>query len=640
MPLDRDSRCRKCHARKSRCPGGQPRRSCVQLGCAAECTYPKRDRQVKVSQSYLESLLHENERLRTRAREGESEGEPQEIDSRMDAPSQNPLLDEKPWFLTINSSSVPILIGEVADAAFATRFRQLLKGQALGHIPRISYPGNDQIAELACNGCPRPPPTYAHFLIRAALKGLDGLFHIVQNSYVWELLKQFLQTPQSINSLSECKILALFALGELYSSRSQTQSTRIPGLAYFSHASRAHGKLEERPCVDSIEISLLLCLYALCVNRRHSAYFLASSAVRHGVVMGLHFNLPDAQIRDPEFKEHLKRLWWTSYILDHMCASISSQIVSIPDHEIFVDLPTSIRVNGPRQSDLDYTDWIIARVQLAKHTREAIQSIYGRQRQNESFLRRVQYALRDLKNWLSNLPDDIRMDSESSHLKPERTRSLHLAFNQSVILATRPVLLHLLRMHKDSSRDTPATEEQNVQTLADACIRCARHSYATVVECWLEGSFKTFDYLNTQYLFSSATILAISSLLSGSEDSKDQEDFDFACQLLQKLHDSGSPAAAEFCRHIEAMRKDMQCFVAETQPPELNESEVNDASTLGDGNLFESAIQSGQFMTSGMALAEPSLEAFLQSEQSPSQVNLFLDSAQLEGLYWPANDLL
>lgn len=175
-----------------------------------------------------------------------------------DEPSQNPLLDEKPWFLPINSSKVPILIGEVADTVFATRLRQLITGKTLSHIPRIAYPGHDRILELAKIEIPQPRAPHARFLLRVALKFLDGSFHVARKSLVCDLLEQFLHAPESLDALSTCKIFALQALGELHSSRFQNPETPLAGLAYYSHASRAHGLLEERPCVDSIEVSLIL----------------------------------------------------------------------------------------------------------------------------------------------------------------------------------------------------------------------------------------------------------------------------------------------------------------------------------------------------------------------------------------------
>lgn len=175
-----------------------------------------------------------------------------------DEPSQNPLLDEKPWFLPIHSTKVPILIGEVADTVFATRLRQLITGKTLSHIPRTAYPGHDQILELANIEILQPRASHARFLLRIAMKFLEGSFHIVRKSQVCDLLEQFLRLPQSLDSLSTCKIYALLALGELHFSRFQSPETQLAGLAYYSHASRAHGLLEERPSVDSIEVSLIL----------------------------------------------------------------------------------------------------------------------------------------------------------------------------------------------------------------------------------------------------------------------------------------------------------------------------------------------------------------------------------------------
>ncbi|EXL98001.1 hypothetical protein FOIG_09559 [Fusarium odoratissimum NRRL 54006] len=527
------------------------------MNCQADCLYPKRDRQIKISQNYIESLVRENQELRSRSRQDRTEApatqqstdDAAENEAQLDSPStsepsHNPVLDEKPWFLSTRSSEIPILIGEVADAAFATRFRQLLTDQALNHTLRTSYPDNSQIAELAQAECPFVNATHARFLVRGALKTLDGSFHIVRKSRISELLEQHLQTPHTFNAVSRCKITTLLALGELYSSFCQAQGTSTPGLAFFSHASKMHDLLQERPSVDTVEVSLLLCLYALSINRRHSAYFLASSAVRHCLVMGLHFNLPDSQLEDLETKEHLNRLWWSAYIMDHITASISSQIASVSDDDIFVNLPSSTRVIGPRQDDFQHTELLVARIQLARVTRSIIKSVYGRAQETKPFLQRVQHALQDLKQWLQGLPPDIQMDSESLQSKPIAVQSLHLPFNQSVILATRPVLLYMLRMHKEAKGDTPATAERmisnNVKTLAEACVRCARHSYATVVESLIEGTFKTFDYFNTRYLFSSATILAVSSLLEGPDSPEDGENFEFASQLIQNLRDSGN----------------------------------------------------------------------------------------------------
>lgn len=146
--------------------------------------------------------------------------------------------------------------------------------------------------------------------------------------------------------------------------------------------------------------------------------------------MGLHFNLPESQLADAAAREHLNRIWWSSYVLDHTSEAITSHIVSIADAEVFADLPSGTRVEGSEAGDFENTDCTLARIGLARITRRMIQSVYGRAEQRESFLQRVQYALRDLKQWLGGLPPGIRMDSQASPEQAGPAQSLHLAFNQ------------------------------------------------------------------------------------------------------------------------------------------------------------------------------------------------------------------
>lgn len=176
-------------------------------------------------------------------------------------------------------------------------------------------------------------------------------------------------------------------------------------------------------------------------------------------------------------------------------------------------------------------------------------------------------------------------------------------------------------------------------TLAEACIRCARHSCRLLTECWIDGSFATFDYFYTQYLFSASTILAISSLLNGKESQNDREQFEEAAQFLSQLRDNGNFAAGEFCQHIDAMK----AMMAAAHARRGGYSVAGDASTLlGDATAtFGDAMSiaqpfTAQNTTAGMALAEPSLQELLAQPILDLQfidASIYNDGAQ--GLYWP-----
>ncbi|KAI0899103.1 fungal-specific transcription factor domain-containing protein [Annulohypoxylon nitens] len=631
--------CRKCHAKKVKCLGGRPCQSCVQLKCESECVYPRRDRQIKISQSYIERILKENQSLKARLEQaGQSrttfESDHQrstEHGSSAEEPSKNPLLDERPWFLPITSSKIPIFIGELADPAFATRFRQIISKDPLNHIPRTNYPNSDQIMVLMDSGLPKLSHTHARFLLRTALSYLEGHYHIVRKSAASVLLDRYMHEPALLALLSRCKIHALFALGELFSSRYGSSTKEAPGLSFFSYATKAYGLLYERPSIDCIEVCLLLSLYSLSINRRHSAYFLASSAVRHCLVSGLHFNLSDSQFTDSGTREHLSRLWWSSYLLDRMNAMISSQVPSVSDDENFADLPSDAKLSPFDREDFSNTDYLASKVSLARLISKIARRIYSRNAHNEPFLRRVQSSLIELERWNHDLPESLQVRSQSTPPKPE-VISLNLFFNQSLIMATRPILLHVLRLQKKAAQEgfqENHFHSDNTKALAEVCIQCARHSYTMVTDSWIAGTFYTYDYFNTQYLFSATTILAIASLINNLTAQKDREMFEFAGQLMRKLRDAGSYPATEFCRHLDGIEADIR-----------NLEQVDQTSQVAnDEQQGENQPEAPCFTPSGMIFTDPSICSFLsQNEFSPEQPGDFLDNLTLEGIYWPTPD--
>ena len=218
--------------------------------------------------SYIDHLLAENEKLRHS--NGDHRGSEPPLPAslpadtnpapgeRSNGPVHNPLFDDRPWFLRISTSEAPALIGEAADAAFATRFRQVLSDTQLSHIPRIHYPSDDMILSLSSSRLPPPTPGRARFLLKSALTAITGPYHMVLKSAVVDGLEKFLRNPEDCGFFLTCKIWALLALGELYSTRSVSSEIAFPGLSYYAQAFKVTQALQERPCIDSIEVLLLL----------------------------------------------------------------------------------------------------------------------------------------------------------------------------------------------------------------------------------------------------------------------------------------------------------------------------------------------------------------------------------------------
>ncbi|KFH46976.1 putative transcriptional regulatory protein-like protein [Hapsidospora chrysogenum ATCC 11550] len=98
--------------------------------------------------------------------------------------------------------------------------------------------------------------------------------------------------------------------------------------------------LSEQPRIDCVEVLVMLSIYSLAMNRRHSEYCMVGYVVRFSVIMGLHLNVPRHQLPSRELREHRNRVWWTAYILDRSWACMLRKPVSIQDEDIDVDLPS------------------------------------------------------------------------------------------------------------------------------------------------------------------------------------------------------------------------------------------------------------------------------------------------------------
>ncbi|CAK3837103.1 related to positive activator of transcription [Lecanosticta acicola] len=564
MPTKRSIACSTCHKRKIKCSfTGPPCSACAES--SSECRFPTKDKNIKVRKRYHEHLIEENKRLsalvstintpaQSPAEGTTNDDNPQ---PRADNADRNPMVEERPWFMAHKASDLPIHIGEAADAAFATRLRQAASGRSVNHMPRVQYLGDDAMRSLAdSSSLELPSASRLRYLIDVAMNTVCKTWHIVRRSVVNDSVDKVLSDPSSCDWLSACRIWALLALGEAYSSRCTLPDTPFPGSKYFARAMAMVAIPSERPRLATIEIYLLLSIYSSVVNRRHTATFMASYALRIAVIIGLHIEISESQLKDRMLREHRCRLWWTVYCFDRMWASKIGWPPSIQDKSIEIDLPSDQGLPPDARADLHDAEHMIFVVRLARLTNSTVSSLYVRKRQQTSFSERVQVAVRSLTDWAADLPPRLQLDMTEGAPNPRHVTYMHLSFNQSVIVTTRPILLHILRQRRLGHSNNSFPE--SAASLTTACIRCARQSLELLKRAWTDGTVATFDYFNTQYIFSAATILALSVFLRGNDWSKDYEDFQMAVQFLQQLDRSGNFAAKEYSMHIDAIRTTLE----------------------------------------------------------------------------------
>ncbi|RAQ42066.1 fungal specific transcription factor [Aspergillus flavus] len=615
--------CHRCHSHKVKCSGEQPCARCSQAGCGDECQYTVRDRKLKVNESYIDQLLSENSRLKEQIRTSSTPNPSPASTADIAVPPQesyhslqNPLFGERAWFYPYDSTAPPIYMGDAACTAFATRLRQFLtEDPNTAHVARTQYTPESSLLEGEAHW---PSLAQARLLVKIAFNQLSRVYHLFLRKSTLEQLESLYRLPNLRDDPAlTCKFFSLFALGEVYSSRSISSPTsRVPGTRYYVRAMGIIPILPERPGMIHIESLLLLSLYSYFLNRRHSAYTLIGSAMRLGLILGLNHNIPARQCTDPTEREHRVRLWWAIYIFDRMYTSKIGLPLQIRDDDIYVDLPTA--VNSPdAEEQFSDTAYLVSSIRLARIIGQIVEKIYTRKPHQESFLQREQQLLLALQDWVQSLPAHIKLPAVETPQK--HVVSLHLQFNQCVILATRPILLHALfqqRAHRENHEDTP----QPVITLSEACIHAARHSHTLITEEWVNGSLPMYGYFYAQYLFSSAIILVMSGLLPSIGTTADLEFLETAIEILRRMKYHGNLAAAEFYENLKRVK---QCLPTGSgsisiphdgrgYTPEKSRLSVGGAANVDqilDPNSIATVPVAG--LTTEMAFLEPTMQDFL-----------------------------
>lgn len=221
-----------------------------------------------------------------------------------------------------------------------------------------------------------------------------------------------------------------------------------------------------------------------------------------------------------------------------------------------------------------------------------------------------------------------------------RSSYTRLILHYYVILATRPLLLHTLRLEIAASRADPSTTSPRIPPSAtafsQACIRSARHSTRLLTRAWIDGNFVTFDCFYTQSLFSSLIILAVSSLLDGIGSRQDREAYEEASRLLEQLKTAGNLVAQECSRHVEAIEGTMLAHLHIDLKPQSDDAGKHSSQTVSQ---IERSGADVVVPASGMPWPEQQQPSFQELLYQPvmdfTSLDFVVREDYLPDAYWP-----
>lgn len=396
--------------------------------------------------------------------------------------------NQAPWFDNRNVFQTPVLISEAVDAAFATRFRQVISNPQVpepAHLLRVNYANNEALIALRGSNIEWPSLARAGFLIEAATRYINRNYYLVYRKSVMEgLSRSFLETPQR-ESVMHCKYWVLFAIGELCATKtSVTQS--YPGMSYFAEASKMLGHLDERPGTDSIEALLLL----VSSIAPPFSPLLTSSSSRYthwrSIDDTAHTSFQEQRCVQPSSWAYISTYPnHNSPILPHEivardsfgrhtcsteCGGANLGLpAAIQDDEIEVDLPSipsptgSFQVGDGSRDDFQFA-YHVANIELARHLNSVIRSVYRRTHHHDIHLAtRVQGSLQDLQSWVDRLPPHLQIDPSA-----ETGQDLNAVFLNLLFYQVRRVVIYIHSMCLFPFTRSPQHAQYRV-TFSDIC---------------------------------------------------------------------------------------------------------------------------------------------------------------------------
>ncbi|RAH71354.1 Zn(II)2Cys6 transcription factor [Aspergillus aculeatinus CBS 121060] len=242
------------------------------------------------------------------------------------------------------------------------------------------------------------------------------------------------------------QFLLVLSFGNAFLSSRCKCTTEPPGSKFFIRAMALmpdHASVWKDSLV-AIEVLALAGLYLYSIDHRESAHVYLGQAIRIAQLEGLHTQLPEEEI-GLQTVERCRNLWWTLYIMDrHFSCSLGIPMLT-RDSDI-----TTVLDSPSACSQRDTT--LCLQVRLSHLLSFILTTIYKTQKtQLGTFLDKTKSILQTLAGHAREIEKIIyRKFQNSIDTMPRGTRHITLLYHQCVMVATRPLLLSVLKERLDT----------------------------------------------------------------------------------------------------------------------------------------------------------------------------------------------
>lgn len=521
--------CITCKRRKKRCSGGLPCEYCIKIGRPQDCEYQTKvpSKRVKVTERYLSNL---KQKIKDLERQLNSTVEMEGSD---DSPNTNPLIiedesdciteDAEPDKLEISMSRHNYRLGDSACGKFLQKIKLSLAKSCdsindfkISELKTISFsimPNIDLIRTLASENCPPLDEAKKCILVASKIIGADYMY--MDPNYDSDIMRPIIYNTELNNEnlfehASELtRFFAYLALGCLFNEDNSPENTRskFPGLKYFeitlklqSELLKVYDRVADGAMIQSF---LYVSYYALSLDKPELAFILIGNAIRMMFTLGYH---------KKTLNNSQNRIFWLCFVYDRFVAVRFGFPLMI--NELDIEVPLLNEGDSSIHSvSLDLYHFI-SQVKLARITTQIIRKIYTRN--SFSFIQNCNTVLNQLKNWLDDLPIELKLDySKFGTAKSRSTINLHINYNYSIIITTRPVLFYVFNKVISSGKSTDELFNERllsvIKVLLESNVQAAQIQSMVMASLYFDGKMVNASFLDCHYIFSASIILIFSA---------------------------------------------------------------------------------------------------------------------------------
>ncbi|KAJ4120300.1 hypothetical protein NW760_007440 [Fusarium oxysporum] len=604
--------CLQCRERKVRCSGTCPCANCTRR--STDCVFEQEDRKVVVSENLLNDLKRKAEdwdEAQKQKRNKTSADTSTNITATAPGPRTNaddglpqmtnPLLTPSSKFV-VDHQGRKRFLGPSSTWAYSHHVMGMIR-EYVGHELSPEVPLNhDGVAfnielpsmkqtDLVVNIEGLPSLDYALYLTNTVK------FHIVQTYHLFDEQK-FMPALHSLysdgpplvtagNRMWYVQYFLIMALGKGLLTRGMSKAGS-PGSEYFMKAMElfpdTYGLYIDP--ILSLEVCCGLALYLQAVDHRNSAYVYLGMGLRIALSQGLHRDIAGESADDPEVRRY-RNAWWTLYILDRKFSSLMGAPSSVQDSDISVPIPGD-QATPRRSSSLEM------HIKLSRLKTKVLNTIYGIDgKLDVSFPKNTMTILRELAALgveLNSAPD-LKLDNQSPLSRVSAT--LNLCYHQCIVLATRPLLMCILRDKLEMSRhdnNTNCEIVEPVKALVRTCYDSAHKSLRILTTLQSQDLLELFLPFDLDHAFSAGFVLALISAIQPFPDSASESSFELTRNILDALIAGGNLPARFRRQELERLHDMLHLIEQQDIVPQLQGQDNDCNSVLGEQGISPNQI--------------------------------------------------